>query len=95
MKNDPKYVRFQKKHTLLDHFYMNLMYSRYARTVLDCEKRLFLRYFMDETDTPSWHSSTLGFSNGFFKSWDTNTLSFCWYWKLKQTQALQTNSQIL
>ena len=37
---------------------MNLIpYSRYARTVLNCEKRPFLREFLDEPDTPSWHSS--------------------------------------
>ena len=32
-------------------------YSRYARTVLDCEKIPFLREFLDKPDTPSWHSS--------------------------------------
>ena len=32
---------------------MNLIpYSRYARTVLNCEKTLFLREFLDEPDTP-------------------------------------------
>ena len=42
-----------KNHTLLDQFYMNLiLYSRYARTVLNCEKRPFLREFLDEPDTP-------------------------------------------
>ena len=36
---------------------MNLIpYSRYARTVLDCEKIPFLREFLNEPDTPSWHS---------------------------------------
>ena len=42
--------RSQKKnHTLLDQFYINLIqYSRYARTVLDSEKRRFLRDFLDE-----------------------------------------------
>ena len=51
-------LNLQKFHTLLDLFYMNLVpYSRYAHTVLDCEKRTFLREFLDEPDTPSWHSS--------------------------------------
>ena len=37
---------------------MNLApYSHYTRTVLDCEKRPFLREFLDEPDTPSWHWS--------------------------------------
>ena len=32
---------------------MNLIpYSRYARTVLSCEKTPFLREFLDEPDTP-------------------------------------------
>ena len=59
MKNNPKYIKdLKKNHTLLDQFYMNLiLYSRYARTALDCEKRPFLREFLDEPDTPSWHSS--------------------------------------
>ena len=53
MKNNPKYVRFPKTHTLLDQFYINLIpYSRHARTVLDFEKRPFLREFFDESDTP-------------------------------------------
>ena len=58
MKDNPKYVRSPKKITLLAQFYMNLIpYSRYARSVLDCEKRPFLREFLDKPDTPSWHSS--------------------------------------
>ena len=58
MKNNPKYVKSSKNHTLSDQFYMNLIpYSRYAHTVLDCEKRPFLCEFLDEPDTPSWHSS--------------------------------------
>ena len=43
----------QKHHTLLDQFYMNFIpYSRYARTVLDCEKIPFLSELLDEPDTP-------------------------------------------
>ena len=61
MKNNPKYVRPPKSHTLLDQFYMNLIpYSRYARTVLDCKKKkkkTFFSWIFGEPDTPSWHSS--------------------------------------
>ena len=58
MKNNPKYVRSLQKSYPLEKFYMNLIpNSRYARTVLYCEKRSFLREFLDEPDTPSWHSS--------------------------------------
>ena len=54
MKNNPKYVRSQKNHTLLGQFYINLIpYSCYTCTVLDCEKRPFLYEFLDEPDTPS------------------------------------------
>ena len=53
MKNNPKYVRSLQKSYLLDQFYMNLIpYSRYARTVLNCEKNTLLREFLDEPDTP-------------------------------------------
>ena len=53
---------------------MNLIpYSRYARTVLNCEKRPFLREFLDKPDTPlgPWHSSGISGppgvgENGFF-----------------------------
>ena len=42
MKNNPKYVRPLKIHTLLDQINMNVIhYSRYARTVLNCEKDPF------------------------------------------------------
>ena len=54
MKNNPKYVKSQKNQTILDQFYMNLIpYSRYARILLDCEKRPFLREFLDKPETPS------------------------------------------
>ena len=54
MKNNPKISKISKKQYLLDQFYMNLIpYSRYACTVLDCEKRPFLSEFLDEPDTPS------------------------------------------
>ena len=47
----PKYVRFPKNHTLLTNVTwipgMNLIhFSHYARTVLDCEKGSFLRFWM-------------------------------------------------
>ena len=49
---NPKYFDLPKSHTLLDQFNINLIpYSRHARTVLNCEKRPFLREFLDEPDT--------------------------------------------
>ena len=51
--NNPNYVRSQKISYLFDQFYMNLIpYSRYACTVLGCEKWPFVREFLDEPDTP-------------------------------------------
>ena len=57
MKNNPKYVRSLQKSHLLDHFFMNLIpYSRYTRTVLNCEKIPFYVNFWTSL-IPPWHSS--------------------------------------
>ena len=61
---------------------MNLIpYSRYARTVLDCEKRPFLREFLDDPDTSSWHARGLHGLIGYnFSLAILNTKWPCSFW---------------
>ena len=65
MKNNPKYVRFpQKSYPLRPILHEFDTYSRYARTVLNCEKKPFLHEYLDEPDTPltlEWHRDAVAF----------------------------------